>query len=356
MRDTASPGRARPIGRLADVRNGALLAIILATCLVNGLDTERLPAWRQLLFVVLALGAFPHGRYLPMRRAWPVFAAGLAAGLACWLWRPWDTTTVLSVAVVFVVLPWLAGRYLRQRAELIAVGRARIADLEREQAHVAERSRLRERARIAADLHDALGHELALIALRAGALELDGAVPEAQRDAAADLRRAAVTATDRLRRTLGMLRADGPVPESPWDESMEALVERVREAGMTVSLARTGSRAEPAPLVDRAVHRVAQEALTNAARHAPGAPVTIRVEQGAGGCTVTIMNPVPGRDTGGGGPAAGDGDGGPAPGDGPVAAEGGSGLVALRERVELLGGTLEAGGEDGVFTVRAWLP
>ena len=260
-----------------------MLAVIAAAGLANGLDTEHLSWWRQALFAVLALAAFLHGRLLPVPRAWPVFAGGLAAGAASWLWRPWDTTTMLAVTIVFVALPWLAGRYLRQRAELIAVGRARIADLERERAHVADGARLRERARIAADLHDALGHELALVALRAGALELDAAVPETHREAAADLRRAVVDATDRLRQTLSMLRADEPVPDSPWDETLADLVARVRAAGMTVTLTRTGSAGEPAPLVDRAVHRVAQEALTNAARHAPGASVTIRLDQNADG-------------------------------------------------------------------------
>lgn len=352
--------------RVTEVRNTALLAVVLAAGLVNGLGTEQLPWWRQALCVVLTVAAFLHGRFLPVPRSWPVFAGGLVAGSACWLWRPWDTTTVLAFGIVFVALPWLAGRYLRQRAELIAVGRARIADLEREREHVADGARLRERARIAADLHDALGHELALVALRAGALELDTAIPEPQREAAADLRRAAVTATDRLRQTLGMLRADEPVPESPWDESVEALVERVRAAGMTVSLTRTGTDPEPAPLVDRAVHRVAQEALTNAARHAAGASVTIRIDQQPDGRTITITNPIAepvrseggraGRaDSAGPGPGAGR-SGGAGLGAGPERAVGGSGLVALRERVELLGGTLETRGENGVFVLRVWLP
>jgi len=311
------------------VRNTALLAVVLAAGMVNGLAADHLPLWRQGLFVLLALAAFLHGRRLPVPRTWPVFAAALAAALACALWRPGDTTTVLAVSIVFVVLPWLAGRYLRQRAELIAIGRARIADLERERAYVAEGARLRERARIAADLHDAIGHELALVALRAGALELDEGVPEPQRDAAAELRKAAVGATDRLRQTLGMLRDD--VPDEPWDEGIEELVARVRAAGMTVTL--TGAQGDPPPLVERALHRVAQEALTNAARHAPGAPVRVDVARDADGRTVTITNPAP-----------------------HPAGDGGTGLVGLRERVRLLGGTLEAGAADGVFTVRARIP
>lgn len=321
------------VGRVAGVRNTALLLVIAGAGLANGLGLYgAVPLWRAGLCVVLVVAAFLHGRCLPVPRVWPVAAAGLAAVLGVAVWKWYETTTVVAMATMFVVLPWLAGRYLRQRAELIAVGQARIADLERERAYVADGARLRERARIAADLHDALGHELALVALRAGALELGTGVPAAQREAAADLRRAAVGATDRLRETLGMLRDASP--GRPWDESIEDLAARVRAAGMTVTVSRTGSGGALPPLVDRAAHRVTQEALTNAARHAPGAPVTIRLDHTAGACTLTVTNPLP--------PGAGTGTG--------------SGLEGLRERVRLLDGTLDAGPADGEFAVRAWIP
>ena len=200
-------------------------------------------------------------------------------------------------------------------------------------------------------MHDSLGHELALIALRAGAMELAADMTERNREAAAQLRASAVTATDRLRRTVGVLRETGAdavgttgtayetmdrTPVEPPDEPVEALVDRARDAGMAVEFRRDGERGVLPPLVDRAVHRVVQESLTNAARHAPGADVLVHVEQTTEAIVVNVRNStaraVPGP-TGGG-----------------------SGLAGLRERVRLLGGTLRTGFHDGEFTVTAWFP
>src|SRR5690606_24467858 len=157
----------------------------------------------------------------------------------------------------------------RQQAELVLAGQREVEQLKREREHLSERARARERARIATDVHDSLGHELALIALRAGALELSAELSPANRDAAARLRASAVAATDRLRETIGMRREDG-VPVEPADEGVTVLVERAVAAGMDVSFA-AADAADLPPLVDRAVYRVVQESLTNAARHAPAA-------------------------------------------------------------------------------------
>ena len=374
----------------------ASLLVICGAAVANGLSTDHLPLWRQMLCAVLAAAGYLQGRHMPVPRAWPVFVAAAVAGASCAVYDVSEAEAALGVLAVFVALPWLAGRYRKQQAELIAAGRQRIADLERERAHVAERARLRERDRVAADLHDALGHELALIALRAGALELDTTLPGRPRTAAKALREAAVTATDRLRRTLSLLRADAPPAYTPAAESLEALITRARTAGMTVTLHTTlddaprelagrgtatrnaggpalvavdggggfpsggGPRGAPADgLVDGtgpasdglagpvrlAVHRVAQEALTNAARHAPGAPVTVRLDRGQDAVTLTVTNPLPAPAVT---DAAADGDGTP-----PAR---GSGLPGLCERVRLLGGTMTAGPEAGAFTITARLP
>jgi signal transduction histidine kinase len=323
------------------VSNRIMLAVIAGACVVNGLYLDRIPPWRQLLFAVLVVVAYLHGRHRPARFDWLVPALAAVPGVVFLGIDAGRGAGALMGLGLFVVLPWLAGRFRRQQADLVVAGRERIAQLEREQELVAEQARLRERAHIAADMHDSLGHELALIALRAGALELAADLTPANQEAVAALRASAVTATDRLRRTVSLLRT----PQSrasiePPDESVAALVDRARAAGMAVALDWTqppGAPSEALPRsVDRAVHRVVQEALTNAARHAPGAEVLVDVRYDPDEVVVTV------RDQGAAGVPGGAG--------------GGSGLVGLRERVRLLGGTLRAGPHGGGFAVTARIP
>ncbi|MFD6436339.1 sensor histidine kinase [Streptomyces venezuelae] len=257
---------------------------------------------------------------------------------------------VLMATLVFgAVFPWLAGRYWRQGRELAAAGWARADQLEREQRIVADRARLRERARIAQDMHDSLGHELSLIAVRAGALQVAPDLPDPHREAAADLRAAASQATDRLHTIIGLLREEGDeqAPLAPAGESVAALVERATASGMRISYAdgegRPGTQGDPVrrELTEGTVHRVVQEALTNAAKHAPGAHVTVTVTRDRPATTVTVTN----------------GRIGEVRSDAPALPSGsGSGLRALHARVTDLDGTLEAGPHGHGFRVTARLP
>ncbi|AZK96573.1 sensor histidine kinase [Streptomyces tsukubensis] len=307
----------------------------------------------------LVVFAFLAGRRSPRARpALALFASvtalglvlTLAAGDELWIW-------FMQVAAVLlaVVVPWLLGRSVRQYADLVRAGWTLADRLEREQRAVADRERLRERSRIAGDMHDSLGHELSLIALRAAALEIDRELGEPQRAAARELRLAAAGATARLRDIVGVLRTDEEgAPTAPRDETVRAVVERARASGLSVHLAEPAATTDTGPgpdpgsglpgavplpeMTDRAVHRVVQESLTNAARHAPGAEVTVRVVRRGGEVGVTVAN----------GPAA-------RPAQGP--ASGGTGLVGLHERVRLAGGTLVHGpAPDGGFSVTARLP
>jgi signal transduction histidine kinase len=296
------------------------LGVLAVLGLVGGLDiNDRMPVWRVGAYLVLAVLSYLHGRHRPGR--WQVLAGvGVAGGAVTAVVDTEEVTSVLVILVITVVLPWLAGQYRRQQALLIEAERERVTRLEREQEHIAERARLHERGKVAAELHDSLGHELALIALRAGALELSPALESKHQEAAGEMRVAAVAATDRLRQVLEMLRDRDDVP--PVDE----LVSHARAAGMSVTMD------APAPmpeLVDQAVRRVVREALTNAARHAPGEPVTIEIRDG----TVRVSNPAhtPPR-------------------------PGGSGLVGLRERLRLLGGHLDTDYRDGTFHLTAQVP
>ncbi|MEE6312047.1 histidine kinase [Plantactinospora veratri] len=243
------------------------------------------------------------------------------------------------------VFPWLVGRYHRQHRALVLAGWEQADLLEREQRGAAERVRMRERARIAQDMHDSLGHDLSLIALRAGALEVAADLDERHRRAAGELRASVALATDRLRQVIGVLRDDAePAPTRPPGEQVDDIVARARAAGMAVRLVVEGEPPAAAPgaagppMVERAVCSVVQEALTNATRHAPGAAVTVAVCRGVDRTTVRVGNDRP--------PA------GPLPGIRGV----GSGLVGLRERVRLAGGTLRAGPAGGGFEVYAELP
>ncbi|MGW0907557.1 sensor histidine kinase [Streptomyces sp. NPDC002853] len=279
-------------------------------------------------------------RSAQLRPAALVFGATALIGTAKIAVRGADPVVewlVLMGTLLFgAVFPWLAGRYLRQARELSAAGWTRAAQLEREQRIVADRARLRERARIAQDMHDSLGHELSLIAVRAGALQVAADLPDRHRTAAADLRVAASDATDRLHEIIGLLREEGDeaAPLGPAGESVRALVERAADSGLPVRYLHDGEGGERTEVTrteaaERTFYRVVQEALTNAARHAPGAPVTVEVRETA----VVVTNGAPQR-----------------PGSGPGA---GSGLVNLRARVEDLGGTLDAGPHDDGFRVEA---
>ncbi|MFI7705948.1 sensor histidine kinase [Nonomuraea sp. NPDC049480] len=251
----------------------------------------------------------------------------------------WSRFTVVTTALMTIALPWLAGRYVRQHDELVRTGWELAERLERERDLIGQRTRLLERSRIAGDMHDSLGHELSLLAVRAAALQVGPGLDDSAREAAGELRQAAAAATGRLREIIGVLRQDGePAPVLPSDDTVAALVGRATAAGMAVTL--DGELQPLPPMADRAVYRVVQEALTNAAKHAPGAAVTVGLstDAAAGEAVVTVANTPP--------PA------GPLPGAG----SGGYGLVSLDERVRLAGGRLRARPADGGFAVTARLP
>ncbi|SDF43776.1 Signal transduction histidine kinase [Lentzea fradiae] len=301
------------------------LGLLAVLGLVGGLNTEGgLPVWQVCGWMVLAVLAYLHGRHVDARFGWQVLTGVTVAGTAAVAILDFtEVSSVLLVLAITVVLPWLAGRYRRQQALLVLAEQERVRQLEREQEHVAERARLQERGRLAAELHDSLGHDLALIALRAGALELSPALNPEDARAAGAVRASAVEATDRLRQSIAVLRERDDVPP------VEVLVANARDAGMSVKL--TGLTDLPdAP--GQALRRVAREALTNAARHAQGEPVTMTMTVAERLVTLEVRNPLTGQ------------------------VGRGSGLAGLEERLRLLGGELEVTAEDGQFTLIARVP
>ncbi|MFF5991950.1 sensor histidine kinase [Prauserella flavalba] len=295
----------------------------------------RFPVWP--VFLMLAAGYFAGRRMVRVRPALLVLAGITLGGVPVSLLasegiESWPTLPLTVLFAAFV--PWHLGRYVRLREDLLRSGWERAEQLEAQQRSTAEQARLRERARIASDMHDSLGHELSLIALRAGALELAPELGERHRAAAGELRESAATATERLREIIGVLREDAP-PVEPAGGSVTDLVQRSRASGLVVE-AFVDDGAAP-PMVERAVYRVVQESLTNAAKHSPGAAVTVEVRRGRTETLVTVHNGPPGSE-----PESG--------------ASGQYGLAGLRERVRLLGGTLRAEPDDGGFVVAARLP
>jgi signal transduction histidine kinase len=298
--------------------------------------------WR--LFVALLILSFLAGRRRSLSGpAFGGYAGVLAFGSAVqfrlspdfYPWLVW-----LGGTVVFGLFPVLVGSFRRLQAELVRAGWDQAAQLEREQRIVAEQARLQERARIAHDMHDSLGHELSLIALRAGGLELAVDLAPEHRAAAADLRAGVATATERLSDIVGLLR-DGtePAPLQPAGEHIEELVARAAESGVPVVLVTGGDLSGVAPMQYRAAYRVVQESVTNAAKHAGAAPVQVELDRHGDELVVTVRNEPPAQP-----PAA------PPP-------YGGRGLTGLQERVSLAGGVLRAGPRpEGGFEVVARLP
>jgi signal transduction histidine kinase len=245
-----------------------------------------------------------------------VLLAGLPLGVAVdvrerggfgVLFGLYDWFVLVIVLAVVVGSPWFAGRYRRQRLELHAAGVVRAA--------------LVERGRIAREMHDSLGFELGLVALHAAALEVAPGLDERVRAQAGEVRAGVAAATERLHQIVGVL-------GEPEDTDVAALVRRADEAGQDVEL---DMPAPPVASVVAVVHRVVREGLTNAARHAPGEAVVVRIRNATGHTAVTVENGLAGAKT-----PAGNG----------------IGLAALRDEV----GRLDAGVRDGRFVLDVVVP
>ncbi|GAA2520063.1 histidine kinase [Streptomyces levis] len=315
-----------------------LLSLVLAGLIVLFYVTLGSNVWTATATVVLS---FVAGRRVTrIAHAHAVFLAVAAAGLllVTLFAEPKDWLSLLITEFSTCALPWWAGSWWRQRSDLTRAGWERAEQMEWRNRFVAEQARLKERARIAQDIHDSLGHELSVMALLAGGLELAQGLTEEQRRTMGQLRERCTMATERLHDVIGLLREDSTPSLRPAQESIAELVRRFERSGMPVRFREEGTGIRTPLLGELAAYRVVQEALTNATKHAPGAPITVRVSHRADETVVSVFNELPYEE---GRPAA--------PGSG-------SGLIGLDERVRLAGGTLRAGRRAGGFEVRAELP
>ena len=243
------------------------------------------------------------------------------------VWQP--SGTVLTIGLLRTAVGPLLALYFDARKRLVCALTERAERAERERHLLAEQARTEERARLAGEMHDVVTHRVSLMVLQAGALRMT-APDEATRRAAEEMRAAGCQALEELRDLVGILRTSPRGDEAPTAADFAALVEESASVGTPVELVEDGDPSLASPVVGRTAYRIVREALTNVRKHAPGASVTVRVEYGEAGYGSRSATRPPGEPAAAlAGELAGTGSG--------------LGIVNLRQRVELVHGTLQHG-------------
>ncbi len=274
-----------------------------------------------------AIAAASYYTGLKVNRKGPLLYAVAAGALV--LGGAGRATVAVELLAFVVVLPLMVGLWLRSRREEQVV----LQDMR------ADHARELERRRIAREMHDLVAHRVSLMVLHAGALEL--AAPDRRTaETAALITCAGREAMDELRQALGVLREPaGAQPQHTAQHTLAELpdlIERTSAAGLPVTLETQVNSVPHA--VSRTAFRIVQEALTNVVKHAGAVPTQVSVCQQANSLVVTVHN-------------------GPPEQRHERLPGAGLGLVGLRERVELLGGTLQtARHSSGDFTLSARMP
>ena len=252
-----------------------------------------------------------------------------------------ETAFDVGTGFVVLVVVWYIGRRNRNRADYLTLLQERAAQLEREQAAEARRAVAEERTRIARELHDVVAHRVSVMTVQAGAAKTVAADdPDGALRAMEAVEQAGRQALDELRHLLGVLRPDAGVEglgPQPGLADVPRLVDQFRQAGLDVSLTMNGAQADLPARVDLSTYRIVQEALTNVLKHAgPNTRTEARLTSDGDGVAVEVLD---------------DGQGTTSlPGSG-------HGIVGMRERAQLLGGSLDAGPRPaGGFRVAAYLP
>jgi signal transduction histidine kinase len=296
--------------------------------------------WLIMSYFGQSFGILPPVAAIPTASAIYVFINGQANG---WSLAGWTSVELLGVGmgwVSFVVVYWFFHTVMRtsqERAGLIHDLQAAQRELEQAHARETELATLRERERLARDLHDSLGHALVAISIQLEAIQrlyrVDAEKAAAQVEALKALTRSSM---DELRRSLEGLRALG-LGDQPLGEALQALaVSAGQRTGLAVACHVAGPAEQLAPAAAEALWRVAQEALTNVEKHAAARHVELRLDVQPAFTALSVSD---------------DGRGFP-----PGANETGHyGLRGMRERIEGLGGTLTLDGDRGA-SVEARLP
>lgn len=312
-----------------------VVSMSLTTLGVLGTILLRVPAGP--VFLVGAFQAGSLGHQAPLR----VSVATVAATCVVWLAAAVAAGQGLTdLAINFVVwvpmlgVPWALGRTLRVRSRLRA----------RAQQEEEWRRTYGQRLEVAREVHDVVGHSLAVITMQSGiALHVMDRRPEQARVALEAIHQQSRDALDELRATLALYRGEvdgegAPRRPQPRLSDLPALIGTMRTSGLAVELTTTGRRDGVPAAVDLAGYRIVQESLTNVLRHAGEATARVSVDYQPGAIEIEVTD-----------------DGSARPGVPPQ--PGGHGIAGMRERSAAVGGTLEAGAmAAGGFRVRARLP
>jgi len=300
-------------------------ALVLVPWVVQAhLGDWQLEPQSELLPVCLVFWSL--GAHVAPRPSRWAFALAVAALFA----RQYDDVIVLGPLMAGV---YGAGRLMQSREQLAAA-------LQQERAQAELYAVAEERTRIARELHDVVGHAIALMTVQAGAerMALGDDRPETSR-VLNQIEATGRQTLQEMRRMLGLLRSDDSVDFTPQPglAQVEALAERMAGSGLEVDVTVDGEPGPVSPGVDISAYRIVQEALTNVLKHADAAQATVRVQHRDGDLEIEVTD---------------DGTAQSAHGNGQ-----GHGLTGMRERVALYGGSLEAGpAAAGGWRVVARLP
>jgi signal transduction histidine kinase len=324
----------------------AALAVVAAVLCVASLTGVQFTGFVSNAGPALGLAAYAVAVLRPRRAAVvavAVSALGVsAAAIVAYHLHPDHDQDLVQLPIA--AAGWLVGDVVRARRRLSAdlAATASVAAAEAE-----ARVRAEERLSVSREVHDVVSHALAMIAVRAGVARvvIDSRPAEA-RDALSAIEGASRDALDELRTVLRGLREPGPESEAldgPTLSDVQHLVTRMEDAGHVVRLEVHGDAGYPA-LLESSAYRMLQEALTNVAKHAPGAQVEVTLRREAHELVVSVV----------------DDGGAPRPDDvrpGPGSPGAGLGLLGIRERADLFGGSAETGRRaDGGFGVVVRLP
>jgi signal transduction histidine kinase len=283
------------------------------------------------------------GLYARHQNAAAIVVIGSALFLALEFGQGSNTTLpVPGYLLPFLLLgaAYLAGRELGSRRNALEAQRERSAQIEREHETAIKAAAAAERQHIARELHDVVAHSVSVMVVQAGAArQVMADKPDAARESLLNVESVGHEAMAELRRLLGVLGTNGneaPLAPQPGMSGLDALLERMRDAGLPVEVKVSGEPAVLPPGVDMAAFRIIQEALTNALKYAGGAPTRVGVSYAGDAVDIEVVD------------------------DGVLTtpADGiGRGLAGMRERVALFGGRVDAGTRPGGgYAVRAHLP
>jgi signal transduction histidine kinase len=275
----------------------------------------------------------------PVKRL--IAVAGTIIGVSVSILVPDESALQLGLVGISFVVAYALGTAARARRDRIAMLEERARRLAEEQ----DAAAARERERIAREMHDTLAHAMSMVVVQAEAgpvaVRRDPDKAEEMFDTISATAREALT---QLRRALGVLRSEGSARRpQPGLDDLPALVDSVRNTGLTVTLEENGRARTVPPDLGGTAYRIVQESLTNTVKHAAASSVQVRLGWHDGSLRLEVYDD-------GRGPSdpSGSGEGEP----------GGHGLVGMRERVAAAGGELTVGpGPGGVgFRVAASLP